>query len=215
MKNKSAILLLLLLCISFPVIAQDNDEVTDKPDALVLYNNEKFREAIKVCKNELAEMPRNKDSYVVMGWSLLAIRDYEEAIVQMGKALAFAPNDPRLLRTMGKALYKHGRGKDSLRYFQKLINVSTDVNSLADIYYYTGEIYIDLKEYNNADISFTTALHFRSNKASWWSRLGYARELNEDYEWALAAYEKAIDLEPGLDEAVRGINSVNKKLGRG
>ncbi len=61
-----------------------------------------------------------------------------------------------------------------------------------------GEIFIRLGQYNNADIAFSTALHFEGQNARWWARLGYARETGGDYANAQAAYENALKLNSGL-----------------
>ena len=62
------------------------------------------------------------------------------------------------------------------------------------VYYYMGEIFIRLGEFNHADISISTALYHNPNIARWWSRLGYAREMASDYTYALDAYRKALRL---------------------
>ena len=64
--KKSLIFLLILL--SFTNVYS---QTAAKQDALVLYNNGKLREAIKVCEDELLENPNRVDSYVVMCWALV------------------------------------------------------------------------------------------------------------------------------------------------
>ena len=66
-----------------------------------------------------------------------------------------------------------------------------------------GEIFIRLGEYNHADMAFTTAVYHSPNTARWWARLGYAREMARDYQFALEAYDKSLQLNPSLTEALR------------
>ena len=47
---------------------------------------------------------------------------------------------------------------------------------IGQVYYFMGETYIRLGQYNNADIALSTALYHIPSAARWWSRLGYARE---------------------------------------
>ena len=116
---------------------------------------------------------------------------------------------------MAESLYFLGKNRESLSYFEKYITIVPTGQSVAKIYYYMGEIYIRLAEYNNADISFSTALYFDENEARWWSRLGYAREMGEEYDLAIEAYEKALTYDPNLRDAIRGIESVRRKQEEG
>ncbi len=75
-----------------------------------------------------------------------------------------------------------------------------------------GECYIRLKEFQNADIAISTAVYYEQNNAVWWARLGYARELANALKWASDAYARALKLDPGLGDAQRGKDSVDKKL---
>jgi tetratricopeptide (TPR) repeat protein len=78
-----------------------------------------------------------------------------------------------------------------------------------------GEIFIRLGEYHHADIAFTTAVYHFPNSARWWSRLGYAREMAEDWKYSAEAYDKALQLNSSYTEAVRGLGRVKAKLGAG
>ena len=66
----------------------------DKPDALELYRANRFADAIKVCQQELAISPNNIDSYVVMGWSLLRLQQYADALAAAQKANGHQPQRP-------------------------------------------------------------------------------------------------------------------------
>ena len=47
-----------------------------KKDALKLYRNGDYAEAIKVCQEEITEKPNNMDSYAVLCWSLVKNKQY-------------------------------------------------------------------------------------------------------------------------------------------
>ena len=66
MKSKIAIIIALLI-MSVPLFAQS----AAKQDALVLYHNGKYREAVQVCEEELKDNPNRVESYVVMCWALV------------------------------------------------------------------------------------------------------------------------------------------------
>jgi tetratricopeptide (TPR) repeat protein len=187
----------------------------EKKDALKLYKEAKYQESIEVCKLEIAEMPGNMDSYTVLGWSLLALGRFDEAITQANTALAAAPYDHRIIAIKGEALYHTGKNREALKWFEQYINISPNDKKLPNIYSLIGEVYLRLGEYNNADIAFSTALHFDNKKATWWARLGYTREMSKEYQWALEAYENALKLSPDLLDAKRGLTAVKNKLNGG
>ncbi len=185
------------------------------PDALRLYKDGKYAEAVRVCKDEIREMPRNMDSYTVMGWSLLALRRYQEAYDQATNALKIEPYDHRILQIAGEALYYLGKNRAALNYFEQYVSIAPAGIRISNVYFFMGEIYIRLGEYSNADIALSTALHYDNKDAKWWARLGYAREMKKDFHWAREAYENALKLNPNLIEARRGLESVRKKLSGG
>ena len=187
----------------------------DKADALKLYREGWFDDAVEVCIEELKELPRNMDSYTVMGWSLIAGERYEDALDQAQKALKMAPYDHRIIVIAGEAHYYLGQNAQALRYFELYASIAPAGARVAEVYYYMGEIFIHMGQYSNADISFSTALHFDNKHAEWWSRLGYAREMGQDFEWSREAYENALKLNPSLVEAKLGLESVQKKLSGG
>lgn len=206
---RSTPFILFLACFliaSVPVLAQD------KPDALQLYRANRYEEAIKVCQQELVETPSSIDSHVVMGWSYLRLKKYPEALDIGQKALRINPNDPRVIQIIGEAQVFLGKTDDALKNLEEYVALRPDGDRIARVYWLMGEIYITLKEYQNADISISTALYYEQNNSQWWSRLGWARELANDWKWASDAYAHALKLDPGLADAQRGKDRVDAKL---
>jgi tetratricopeptide (TPR) repeat protein len=184
----------------------------DKPDALELYRANRFADAIKVCQQELAIQPNNIDSYVVMGWSLLRLQQYADALAAGQKANGISPNDPRVIEVIGEADVFLGRIDDALNNLQQYVILRPNGDRIGRVYWLMGECYIRLKAFQNADIALSTAVYYEQNNALWWTRLGYARELGNDLQWASNAYSHALKLDPGQADAQRGKDSVDKKL---
>ena len=181
-------------------------------DALKLYSANRFAEAIEVCRRELEILPKNMDSYAVMGWSLVALGQYQEALAEAEKALVIAPYDHRMIEIKAEAMYHLGKNREALGYFEQYAAIAPAGIRISRVYYFMGEIFLRLGEYGNADMAFTTALYFDNKDARWWSRLGYAREIGEDYQWAKEAYENALKLNPNLVEAQKGLANVQRIL---
>lgn len=191
----------------FPVLAQD-----ENLDALQEYKNGNYEESVRICLAELEVTPNNMDSYTVLGWSLIRLKRYKEALDYAQTALKISRYDTRLIENCAEANYYLGNNKDALKYFEEYSSFVQTGGRVDLVYYFMGEIFIQTGEYHNADIAFTTALYHSPNVARWWTRLGYTREMAEDFTWSLDAYDKALKLNPSFAEALRGKNRVQLKL---
>ena len=174
-----------------------------KPDALKLYREGKYEEARQVCLSELEHTPNNMDSYVVLCWSLLALKRWGDAELYAKKALAIR-NDPRIIEILGEAAFYMGKNKEALEYFTQYINLLPDGSRIGVVYYFIAEIYIRQEKLQHASISMSTALLYDAGNVFWWTRLGYIYERLKDYQNAVMAYSKALELNPLYADARQG-----------
>ena len=202
---KRLFLLILLFLVAVGMVCAQ-----DKKDALALYRQGKYQEAVDVCLEELKEMPNRMDSHAVLCWSLMKLKKYQETLDYAEEALNISRYDSRIIEIAGEALFYLGRWQEALKYFEEYTAINPTGGRVEDVYYFMGELFIQLGKYNNADIAFSTALYHSPNVASWWTRLGYAREKAEDYSGALDAYNKALKLNPNQRDAARGKSRVEK-----
>ena len=184
-----------------------------KPDALVLYRQKNYPEAIKVCEQEIANNPRNIDSYCVLCWSLVQSGQYAAAEQRASEALKISPSDIRLIEVLGEAKYHLQKYKEALGMFQTYIaNAPTTSGDYSWAYYYMGEIYVQLAKYEHADIAHSMAVLLNPQKTLFWTKCGYAREKAGSYASALEAYNKALELNASNSDAVRGKERVAARL---
>lgn len=188
-------------------------QTTNRPDALRLYNDGKYPEAIAICELEVQEKPNNLDSYCVLCWSLVKNKQYAEAEQWALKARTVSQYDHRIIEILGEAKFYLGKNAEALSLFQEYISyVPTNGARIGIAYELMGEIYIKQARYQHADIALTTAVRSEPLIASWWSRLGYAREMTENYQSSLEAYEKSLSLNANNYDAARGKERVSQKL---
>jgi len=183
----------------------------DRPDALRLYVDGKYDDARRACLAEIASDPSDIDSYVVLSWSLIGLKRYADAENYALKGYALQ-RDPPITQTLGETAYYLGRNDAALRNFQNYLSVVSEGGRVGAAYYYMGEIFMRLGRFGHADIAFSTALQFSPGSATWWTRLGYAREKFGDATNALAAYQKALAIDPKLQDAANGVDRVSAKL---
>jgi tetratricopeptide (TPR) repeat protein len=184
-----------------------------KPDALREYKNSNFQRAVEICTQELGQDPSNIESYVVICWSLISLRNYSEAQRYASQALSLSPYNVRIIEILGEVAYYQGRNRESLQYFQQYINQAPRGDRIDRVYYLIGEIYIRQERYHHADIALTTAVHYVPRSADWWIRLAYAREKAQDYSAAITAYEQALSLNAQAVDARRGLDRTRELMG--
>ena len=203
---KKGLILLFFAALLLPAAAQE----AAKEDALELYRNGNYERAIEVCQGELEvysddQVNKILDSYTVMCWSLIRLDRYDDVIKYGREALSVFRYDQRIIETMGEAYFYKGDNLNSLDYFEQYAVLNPTGQWIQNAYYYMGEIYIRLGEFAHADIALSTALYHSPNTAGWWSRLGYAKEMEEDKDGALEAYRKAVGLQPNNEAALSGL----------
>jgi len=184
----------------------------NKPDALVLYKNGRYAEAIAVCEAEIKQSPNNLDSYVVMTWALLADGQYQKTYDMALAGRKIAQTDPRLIATQAEACYYLGKNSEALKLFQDYISYAPNGVRIPSSYYFMGEIYLRMAKYRHADISFSVAVTLDSFNSLWWVRLGYAREQIKEYRYSLEAYNKALSLNKNLVDAQKGRERVLQRF---
>lgn len=194
-----AVLVVLAAVVTAPTIAQD------RPDALVLYRQGRFQDAVNVTLQELEENAANLDAYTVLGWSLLALNRLEDALDYGQRAMRVSRFDHRIVHILGETNYRLGNYVEALQFLQDYAALAPAGRQIDQVYYLMGEVFLRFEEYNHADIALTTAVHLNGDRAAWWSRLGLARERAGDDAGAGEAYRQALQRNPGHAEARAGL----------
>ena len=192
-----------------------------RPDALKLYKSGNYKEAIRVCQEELNDPSRGTaqdiESYVVLCWSLVANKQYREAEKSVAQARQLSSYDARLLEIQAESkfyLEKYDEAMNLLQQYVVIPNADKKGSQRIGLsYYLMGEIYIRQKKWEHADIAISKAVDTEPGMSFWWSKLGYAREQAGYYQDAIVAYNKAISLNASSsDDARRGLVRCQAKL---
>ncbi|MBP5442511.1 MAG: hypothetical protein J6Y60_04640 [Treponema sp.] len=185
----------------------------EKPDALKEWRNGNFIRAIEICEGELKVDPYNMDAYSVLCWALVDNGQYREAEQRATQARKISAYDVRIIEILGEAKYYLDKNNEALTMFQLYIaNTQENASRLGRVYYLTGEIYIKQAKYEHADIALSMATRLEPKMTTWWTRLGYAREMARDYTSAIAAYDNALQQNPSLSDAINGKNRCQSHL---
>lgn len=190
----------LVLALSVVAVAQEDDD----PDALQAFRDGRYQEALSITAAELEANPANIESFVVRGWALNALDRHQDAVDLGLRALQINQFESRVLFNVAQAHFELDNQLQSLDYLERYVQVAPTGTFIDDVYFLMGEIFIQLGEYHRADIALSTSVFHNSRSAPRWSRLGFAREQLEEWEFALQAYERSLQLDPSYAEAIRG-----------
>lgn len=200
-----------------------------KPDALKLFRDgrsldergrteeakDAYTASVAICLAELSQNPRNLDSYTVCTWSLLRLRRYDEVIKYCKEALNIA-KDLRIIETAGEAYFYLGKYNLALQHLEQYVDSNQAGDRLGDAYFFIGEIYDRQKKYNKADIAYSIAVRFNSQRPLWLYRLAVAKENSmektnaQDRQGVINAYRAVLRLSPnypGIQEKIRTLQA--------
>jgi tetratricopeptide (TPR) repeat protein len=206
-KANRALLVFVAVLTAIAGIAQE-----DEPDALAMYLRGDYDDAIRTTLNELEENPNNIESYVVLGWSLNAAGRYQDAVDYGLQALQVNQYESRIIRILATAYVGLGNDLQALDYLEDYVRLFPTGTDIDRVYASMAEIFIRFGEFHHADIALATALYHNDRDAGRWARLGYTREQLEQWQYAVEAYERALDLDPNLSAAARGLDRARAQL---
>ena len=172
--------------------------------------NTYYNEAVRICMEELNRNNANMDSYTVLTWTLLRQRRYTEVINWGDRALRINTGDFRIVETMGEAYFYLNDYEHALIMLQRYTASMPRGDRASSAYFFMGEIYRNQRKYLHADIAYTTAVTLESGVFLWWYRLGMVREAVGEYDPAIAAYEKSLNLNPSFRETTEALERVRR-----
>ena len=206
MKTSIKLFLIIILLVPASVFAQI------RPDALAEYRNTNYERSVQICRDEIAENPNNLESHVVICWSLIRLNRFEEALRYARVGRGLNRFDVRITQILGEVHYYQGLNNEALQFFQEYASNAPEGQRIDQVYYFMGEIFIRQGRFRHADIALSTAVHWMPNNASWWVRLGFARENARDSPGAIQAYDRALALNSQLADAQRGIDRIRQSM---
>jgi tetratricopeptide (TPR) repeat protein len=164
-----------------------------------------YNEAIRICQDEVSRNAAGRETYTVITWALQRQRKYADVITWGERGLRLFSDEYRILETMGEAYFYLDDYDRSLSFMQRYANALPRGERASVAYFFIGEIFRLRQQYRHADIAYTTAVRLEPGLALWWYRLATVRESLGDKGPAIEAYERALVLNPGYQEAGAGL----------
>lgn len=165
--------------------AQEDAATWDR--AVSLYKQTQYREAIAEFKRVLEEAPNHADSWKYIGLSHFQLKEYEQALAPLSKALELRKAEGRgnteIILALGRCHLQLNQHDRALSYLETLVKQQPDAIS----YYLLGFAYANLKRTNEAVQALKTSVKLDAKDADTWYYLGVIQFRAGNIDGALEA----------------------------
>ncbi|MEI8349240.1 MAG: tetratricopeptide repeat protein [Candidatus Omnitrophota bacterium] len=143
-------------------------------------------------KLSLGKLKEAQD-YLQRGRNYLIDKKYQDAIIQIQKALAINPQDAFAYVSLGEAYGALGNNKQAVEYFRKAMDI---IPNYLEAYAGLGYVYIASGQQQEAVAVFQKATEINPKYAEGYRGLGYIYSRLGQYDPAITQYQKALKIDP-------------------
>ncbi len=170
-----------------------------------LYNDGKFDQAMRVCRQIVDARPGNADAHNILGVSLQALGKSDEAIAALKLAVKLAPQAANLHANFGEVLRQNGKLDEAEVELNKALELdSANAQALNNL----GIIQYDRHRFAEAAKYYRRALEVRPDMAEAHNNLGNALRLTGDIDGAMEAYQNALTYREIYPEAYNNLGTL-------
>jgi Flp pilus assembly protein TadD len=176
-----------------------------------LYSRGQFAQTERVCRQIIAARPANADAHNILGVSLAALGQMDEAVAALKRAIKINSHAASYHANLGEILRQAGRLDEASEAIEEAIKLEPDnpqaLNNLGIIHY-------ERKEFELAVASYRRALELRPGMAEAYNNLGNALRPTGDTEGALQAYQEALTQRAHYPEAYNNLGTLLQHDGK-
>ncbi len=162
-------------------------------EAIRAYYRNDFSQSEHLFKTLIKKDSDNAKYHNSLGITLLAMNRYEEALLEMQKAIELEPNNARYHDNLSTTLHMMKHYEEALQEEQKAVDLEPDNARYHDS---LGITLHAMKCYEDARLEKQKATELEPNNASYHNNLSTTLHTMELYEDALKEAQKAVDLAP-------------------
>lgn len=197
--------ILLFLLLTFPFISLFSQ---NKGDALGLYREGLYKEAIEQTMKEIRINPKNMDARTIQTWSLIALKKYEETEKIATESLEINPLDVRIIEILGEAYFYQNKLDPALKEFSKYVELAPTGARIGKVYSFMGDAFFKQKKFFESELAYTAATKDIPNSFSLWLKVGEARLAIKNDEGAKVAFEKVLEIYPNNTQALQYLKNI-------
>lgn len=176
-------------------------------------------DGVTVCaQHVLAQAPNHAQAHSLLGNTLAARGQHQEALASYRRALCTLPNDPGILNNLANALYLSGQHEEALDILARVVQLRPDY---ADAYNNMGNICKTLNRNNDAIQHYQRALTLNPKQhevllnlgSIYNDRLGYPEGAQHCFRQALALKPDSREAQYGMANSLRFMGKLEESLG--
>ncbi len=176
-----------------------------------LFNQQKYDQAEKACRQIIAARPTNADAYNILGVALNALGRADEAIASLRRATELAPNAASIYGNLGEVLRQRGQVEEAAKVLEEAVELdpgnSQSLNNLAITFFDRGQPQRAVEYYRRA-------IEARPEMAEAHNNLGNALRMTGDVEGAIQAYQEALVHRERYPEAYNNLGTLLQQRGQ-
>ncbi|WP_194765747.1 tetratricopeptide repeat protein [Tamlana sp. I1] len=189
--------------------------IVEQPDADTYYNRGNSRYSMKdfkEAKEDYAKAYILDENFIDALYSLACVRfdlgEYEKAIIDFNKVIKAVPSQPKTYILRASA-YK------ALENYQKALedySTAILIEASSDNYFSRGEFFMEIKQYQNANIDLTNAIILNKNNAFAYFYRGVSNLLLSKYKDAVSDFSTVLNFDSNDFDANLGLAMAYNKL---
>jgi len=170
-----------------------------------LMDSGRVPQAESICRQVIAQMPRQAEALYLLGLLAIRARQLDDAIKWFEQSLASQPDVPEVHFNLAEALRFQNRNDDAIVQYRRAIELRPQ---WAEAHSALGIALAVKDDLDAAAGEFERALELKPDLISALNNLGNVRMEQERLDDAVAAYRRAIELQPEYPEALLNLGGV-------
>lgn len=196
-----ALMLVIALAVAVAPQTFGQDVESDWEKAVSLYKQEQFQAAVAEFRKVVAEFPNHADSWKFIGLSYYQLKNYDDAVAPLEKALTFKRAEGKPDADLLLAL---ARSHIALKHYEQAVPpleaLTKEQPSVAAHFYLLGFVYANLKKNNEAAAAMNAAVKLDPKDADSWYYLAVLKLRGNQLDEAIAALRNGLAAAPSHKE---------------
>ena len=155
-----------------------------------------LEEAIPQLRDAAGLLPNSAEAHNTLGEAYHSSKNQKQAREEFEKAVQLNPNLAHAQANLGMALGEAGELAAAAQHLDQAIKIMGETEDAAVPHYLRAKVYTEEGDKESATVELRAAVRLKPDLAAAWSDLGQTRKALLDDTGALAAFERAVTLEP-------------------